>query len=236
MFTAVVDLPTPPFWLATARTRRVPSAGSWWMRNVTRAFLAAASRSTLGSCSSSSVDTPGAIWCVSRETSTPASAAALVTASRTAIAASSSMTSSLRSCSIPSPPPTDVSRETSTLAGTVDASRTSTFSACARVAVEMFAGLAVALPATAAVPGSAPRSWRPVLVACTSTSGSLRDPRALSGSPVVRSTTVADLVGSSSTSFDGALLASLDLDGATPVGSGCSCPGTAPSSPADGAA
>ena len=235
MFTAVVDFPTPPFWLATARTRRVPFAASWWIRKVTRAFLAAASGSRLGSCSSSSIETPCAIWVVSRETSTPASAAALVTASRTAIAASSSMAPSSCSCSIPSPPPTDVSRETSTFAGAVDASRTSTSSASARVAVEMFAGLVVALPVTAAVPGSMPESSRPMLAACPSTSGTFRDPRTLSESPVVRSTTVGELVGSSSTSSDGALLGS-DLGGATPDCSGCSCPETASSSSADGAA
>ena len=139
MFTAVVDLPTPPFWLATARTRRSPFKVSRWIRKVTLALLAAASRSMVGSSLSSSIGVPGVNGDVSRETSTPASAAARDTASRTAIAASSSTASSSSPGSIPSSPPADVSRETSTLRGLVGVSRKSTSPASAcRVTVDVF--------------------------------------------------------------------------------------------------
>jgi len=109
----VVDLPTPPFWLATAITRRIPFKVSRWIRNVTLAFLAADSMSIVSSALGSATVKPSAIGFVSRETSTPASAAARDTASRTAIAASSSDSLSSSAGSISSPPSTDVSRETS---------------------------------------------------------------------------------------------------------------------------
>jgi hypothetical protein len=70
MFTAVVDLPTPPFWLATAITRRVPFSDSRWIRNETRAFLAAVSLSMLGCVSGSSIEDSLSVNSVSRETST----------------------------------------------------------------------------------------------------------------------------------------------------------------------
>ena len=109
------------------------------MRKVTLALLAAASRSMVGSSLSSSIGVPGVNGDVSRETSTPASAAARDTASRTATAASSSTASSSGPGSIPSPPPADVSRETSTLWGLVGVSRKSTSPASVcRVTVDVF--------------------------------------------------------------------------------------------------
>ena len=154
---------------------------------MTRAFLAAASMSTLGSWPTST-EAPGTNWVVSRETSTPASTAALVTASRTATAASSSTASSSRSFSIPSPPPADVSRETSTPVRDVDASRTSTSPVPVRVAVEIRAWVLVSGLAGAARSIGAPEPGLPVVGACPPGSCESRAPGAASSSSVVRST------------------------------------------------
>jgi hypothetical protein len=149
------------------------------MRKVTLALLAAASRSMVGSSLSSSIGVPGVNGDVSRETSTPASAAARDTASRTATAASSSTASSSGPGSIPSPPPADVSRETSTLRGLVGVSRKSTSPASVcRVTVDVFESPLESTPATAEESTTALCQWP----------GSGVDPAPICGSQVVTST------------------------------------------------
>ena len=73
------------------------------------------------------------------------------------MAASSSTVSSSRCPSIPSPPPADVSRETSTLGRLVDVSRASTSASSPRVAVERLAGVVV--PSVARVVVAAAVPW-----------------------------------------------------------------------------
>jgi hypothetical protein len=58
--TAVVDLPTPPFWLATAIAKRLYSPRA--IRKVTRASWAARSMSTFGAGSSGDGELLSTMW------------------------------------------------------------------------------------------------------------------------------------------------------------------------------